>query len=587
MVKMFSTTTWFEGGWVYRSATVSEREVSLPHYADYGDTAVTYTKTFDCKTQENKRYLLYCEGNPLDIVVTFNDMTCAAIKDEKTSILYWDVTDLVAERNTVTLSVADAPHGARSGIHRNVWWRVVDAVSVSNLPTVTTGFTAAGIATLRTEVKLTNSDTAPHTVTVSYKLVSPAGDTVHAFEKNTILCPQVEGLVSIEIDSLRVDAWTPATPTLYRLQVEVTDGDAVVEKFTKPIAFRTVTLENDYFFVNGELQFLKGVYYAEHDLLAPADNVWYRLCKHAATMGCNAVVTAAPTAFAEEIALQMGLLMLSTDALPQNVQMYTPFAFADAVDSAAKQREIAIAALAAFTRAEKDRASAGFFIDHRLAVDGYGLQTAAVPLFAAAFGKKPCFTMEYTDHTVALYSNAVSYTVYLNDHPMQELPSAGALTIFSLDTPFAELKVAAHFEKGEDVVRRIRPTGRAVALRVTAHNYGRNLGNNRVDYIPVTAEAVDAHGNRVTDFTDVVEFMPYTSGVLRAEEEFTADTGIASDNFGNVVRGSKKTAECTDGYRVPMKNGVAVVRLSAKSNSRFTAVSGECSLGKDTAFVNY
>jgi len=583
---MFSTTNWFEGGWHYHSSSVEDREVSLPHYADYGDTAVTYTKVFTCSVDADKRYLFCCEGNLLDITVEMNGVVLVAEKDTDSGCICWDATASVAENNTLTLKIADAPAGARSGVFHNVWWREVSAVSVVNLPSVTTYFTDKGIACLRSEVRLLNVLDTPRAVTVAYRLVSPAGETVHAFEKKTILCPQVEGFVPIAIDTLRVDAWTPEKPTVYRLQVEVADGETVVEKFTKSVAFRTVSFENDFCFLNGDLLFLKGLYYAEQDLLAPADNIWYRLCKHAKVMGCNALAVANPPAFAADTAMQMGLLLLDANTLPQEVQIYTPFAFVDGGDTAAKQRETALAALAAFGRAEKDSRSPGFLLDHRMAVDSFGLRTMAVPLFAAAFGKTPVFEMEYTEQTVGLYSNAVSYTVYINDHPMQELPSAGALTLFSLDTPFAELKVAAHFADGKDLVRRLRPTGRAVALRVTAHTYDRNLGNNRVDYIAVTAEAVDAHGNRVTDFTDTVEFIPYTSGVLRAEEDFTADTGISSDKFGNVV-GGKKTAERTDGYRVPMKGGVAVVRLSAKNNSRFTAISGECSLGKDTAFVNY
>ena len=55
MVKMFSTTKWFEGDWHYRSACVDDREVSLPYYADYGDSNVTFTKVFSCKKQENKQ----------------------------------------------------------------------------------------------------------------------------------------------------------------------------------------------------------------------------------------------------------------------------------------------------------------------------------------------------------------------------------------------------------------------------------------------------------------------------------------------------------------------------------------------------
>ncbi len=583
---MFSTTKWFEGDWHYRSTGIDDREVSLPHYADYGDTDVSYTKVFSCKKCENKRYFLYCEGNPLDIVATLNGAQQTAKIDEKSGCVCWDVTESVAQNNTLTLSVADAPVGARGGIHRNVWWRETDAVSVSNIPQITTLFTAAGVACMRTELRLSNITDMPRNVTVSYRVVSPKGETVHAFEKKTIVCPAVESVIPLAVDSLRVDVWTPEHPAVYRLEADIIDGNAVVEKLSKAFAFRAVTFENGFCFINGEMRFLKGVYYAQQDLLVPADNGWWRLCRHAQEMGCNAIVTAAPPAFAEDTALQMGLLLLKTDDLPQNVQIYTPFAFVDATDPAAKQRETALAALAAFGRAEKDSRLAGFFLDHRMAVDGFGLRTAAVPLFAAAFSRKPIFEMEYTDKTVALYGNAASYTVYLNDHPMQELPTAGALTLFSLDTPFAELKITAHFANGETLQRRLRPTGRAVALRVTAHTYGRNLSKNRVDYIPVTAEAVDSYGNRVTDFTDVVEFVPYTSGVLRAETEFTAETGISSDKFGNVV-GGKTAAQRVGGYRVAMQNGIAVVRLSAKSNSRFTACSAECSLGKETVYIDY
>ncbi|MBP3382115.1 MAG: hypothetical protein J6L00_05650, partial [Clostridia bacterium] len=318
MVKMFSTTKWFEDEWHYHSATVDDREVSLPHYADYGDTDVTYTKVFTCKKQANMRYLFYCEGNPLDIQVVVNDRPQTAILDKNSGCMCWDVTESVADTNTITVSVADAPNGTRGGIHRNVWWRVTDAVAVVNLPQITTHFTAAGVACMRTELRLANTTDAPRNVTVSYRVVSPKGETVHAFVKKTIVCPAVESIVPIAVDSLRVDAWTPARPAVYRLEAEITDGDTVVEKLSKAFAFRTVTFENDFCFVNGDMCFLKGIYYAQQDLLVPADNGWWRLCRHAREMGCNALVTAAPPAFAEDTALQMGLLLLKTDDLPQN-----------------------------------------------------------------------------------------------------------------------------------------------------------------------------------------------------------------------------------------------------------------------------
>lgn len=583
MVKMFSTTKWFESGWKYYSDTVDGREVSLPHYADAGDTGVCYVKEFKCACKESTRYLFYCEGNPLPLSVTLNGKALDRAEDMD-GICHWDLTSALAADNTLTLSVAAGE--ARPDVYRNVWLREVDAVSVSALPLIKTYAAPGEIATLRTALTLDNHTDAARKVTVEYALLS-GNETVHANKHETIVCPGVPAKVQIAIDSLRVDLWTPEKPATYRLQVDVLDGEKRVERMVKTVAFRNLEQKDGFYFLNGGLRFLKGVSYAERDMLAPADNGWYRLCRHAVNAGCNALVADYPPAFAEDTALQMGLILLKTADLPANTTLYSCEQFPAADDMTAKQYDAAVKAFAAYTQAEEDPSLATFFVDHHLMVDDFGRECAAVKVFAAAWKKTPVFQMEYINGTVALFGNAERYIVYVNDHAVQELPPAGPLTVFTPDMAFAELKVEAHFANGSTVSHAIHPQGAAVKLRLTAENYGRNLGNNRVDFIPVIAEAVDANGNRVTDVEGEVEFTPYTSGVIRAEEEFTVDTGIASDAHGNVVSSGKKVTETTSGYRVPFRNGMASVRYSAKNNSRFTAVSAECPLGKETVFINY
>ncbi len=183
MVKMFSTTKWFESDWKYRSDTVEDREVSLPHYADREDTGVSYVKEFKCACKEGTRYLFYCEGNPLPLTARLNGKVLDRV-EEIDGICHWDMTPFLAADNTLVLSVGEGD--ARPGVYRNVWLREVDAVSVSALPSVETYAAANEIATLRTALTLDNVTDMPAMVTVEYVLLSGT-ETVHANMHKTIV----------------------------------------------------------------------------------------------------------------------------------------------------------------------------------------------------------------------------------------------------------------------------------------------------------------------------------------------------------------------------------------------------------------
>lgn len=65
-----------------------------------------------------------------------------------------------------------------------------------------------------------------------------------------------EGKLKLEIPD--VQTWSPDTPFLYQLSVERMEGQHVVDRYTLPIGFRTVTIEGNQFLLNGKPLYLQG-----------------------------------------------------------------------------------------------------------------------------------------------------------------------------------------------------------------------------------------------------------------------------------------------------------------------------------------
>jgi beta-glucuronidase len=67
-----------------------------------------------------------------------------------------------------------------------------------------------------------------------------------------------DGSARLELETGGLQAWTPADPQLYDVQIELIDGDSVVDAYVQPVGLRTIEVGGGALLLNGEPVFLKG-----------------------------------------------------------------------------------------------------------------------------------------------------------------------------------------------------------------------------------------------------------------------------------------------------------------------------------------
>ncbi|MEX2399764.1 MAG: glycoside hydrolase family 2 TIM barrel-domain containing protein, partial [Rhodothermales bacterium] len=97
----------------------------------------------------------------------------------------------------------------------------------------------------------------PTATSIRVRVLDTTGSQVAAFERDISLLQESVVLRHV-VEG--VEAWSPEYPNLYALQVELSDGDAVVHRATETIGFRTIEVRaEDGIYLNGTKIRLKGV----------------------------------------------------------------------------------------------------------------------------------------------------------------------------------------------------------------------------------------------------------------------------------------------------------------------------------------
>jgi len=70
--------------------------------------------------------------------------------------------------------------------------------------------------------------------------------------------PQAEGIQEVEIVIPDVQAWSPQSPFLYYLKVDLLDGEKVLDSYTLKTGVRTIVVDGEQLLLNGEPIYLRG-----------------------------------------------------------------------------------------------------------------------------------------------------------------------------------------------------------------------------------------------------------------------------------------------------------------------------------------
>jgi beta-galactosidase len=135
-------------------------------------------------------------------------------------------------------------------------------------------------ATVRVQTHVRNEHAGPRGFRVRVTLREPGGAMVGTATSAAItLGPDADTEVSLELDVRAPRLWSPAAPSLYRLESEVLVGDQPTDAETLRIGLRRIAITRDGFSINGEKVFLRGTNrHQEHPYIgyALSDAAQYR-----------------------------------------------------------------------------------------------------------------------------------------------------------------------------------------------------------------------------------------------------------------------------------------------------------------------
>jgi beta-galactosidase len=111
------------------------------------------------------------------------------------------------------------------------------------------------------DVELRNADSMPQKAGVSYIIRSTKDDSVldaSTQSKDVLVSPGGKQTLTISTPTLSPKLWSPDTPNLYRLEIQVSSGGTAVDRTSTEFGFRTFVTDKGHFLLNGKPYWLRG-----------------------------------------------------------------------------------------------------------------------------------------------------------------------------------------------------------------------------------------------------------------------------------------------------------------------------------------
>lgn len=305
-------------GWIFNMEgdTVTET-VSVPHcwnadaYStrDYRRGTGIYRRQLSIPAPENGRqHYLVIDGAATLSTVAVDDMVIDTLQAAYSSGTVNLTPYLTPEHeHTLTLTVnnndLDMPPSSADftfmgGLYRDVSLVSLPAIhpDIENGPL--SGFKATprvnddGSCDLTVDATLINHLTEKQKITVSARISAPDGHTIATTTKRLNINAGDSAPVTIRMPHLEgIGLWSPSNPTLYDIELTISDGKNVIDSYRDPVGFRTFgTDSTGRFLVNGKPLKLRGM--CRHQDQAPmgialTDEMHRRDMKLIKDMGAN------------------------------------------------------------------------------------------------------------------------------------------------------------------------------------------------------------------------------------------------------------------------------------------------------------
>ena len=309
-----------DAGWSYLEASPLAPEaalamegwepVSLPHSWNVWDTvdltpgyrrdASWYRTSLSLSPEADRRYLLYFEGAAMTAEVYVNGERAGGHVGGYVGFEI-DITEHVqAGSNDVMVRVSNAydrdlipsqkaDYFLFGGLTRDVWLKSVPATYIERVHVLTPSVSAArGDAAVR--VQLAGSVASGASLVA--RMIGPDGQTLQT--QRVSVPAGTRDSVAIAFDPVsNPHLWSPASPSLYRVEVDLARGGQTTDSVAEPLGFRWFEFqEGGAFYLNGERLLLRGTHrHEDHAGYASAmpDSLHRRDMEQIKGMGANFV----------------------------------------------------------------------------------------------------------------------------------------------------------------------------------------------------------------------------------------------------------------------------------------------------------
>lgn len=281
-----------------------------------------YKKYFKLKDyDDNKRYAVYFDGIYKNSEVWINGHYLGKRPNGFIPIQY-DLTPYLQANNNVLIvkaahtDYADSRYYTGSGLYRNVYLITQEENHFSQWGVFfQTPEVSKERATARVSVEIENHGKEISKKTVEIYLKDNDGNSVATSKREISLRPAKENYLEFDLEINNPKLWSPESPYLYDLEVNLIEGSTEVDVWNEKVGFREFHFDADRgFFLNGENMLLKGVCF-HHDAgalgAAVPKEVWEKRMETLKELGVNAIRMAhyPHQDFIYELADEMGFLV--------------------------------------------------------------------------------------------------------------------------------------------------------------------------------------------------------------------------------------------------------------------------------------
>lgn len=281
-----------------------------------------YRKDFNLEDYDkNKRYAVYFDGIYKNSEVWINGQYLGKRPNGFIPIQYDLTPYLQAENNVIIVKAdhteyADSRYYTGSGLYRNVYLLTQEEYHFSQWGVFfQTPEVSKERATAKVSVEIENHKKELSKKTIEIKLKDKDGNSIATSKQEIVLRPDKENYLEFDLEINDPKLWSPDSPYLYDLEVNLLEGITEVDTWNEKVGFRDFHFDaNNGFSLNGANMLLKGVCF-HHDAgalgAAVPKEVWEKRMETLKELGVNAIRMAhyPHQDFIYDLADEMGFLV--------------------------------------------------------------------------------------------------------------------------------------------------------------------------------------------------------------------------------------------------------------------------------------